>query len=75
MKLILISILILVITSCNCNCHTFKYKKGDIVEQKIVRGLLVVKDTLTLYGEPSYKLIDGKGSNRVIEEYKLELIK
>ena len=60
-----------VLTSCNdCMCN-WKFEKGDVVEQKLVKGLLVVQDTVTINGEKSYRLISGKGSRRTIEEYKL----
>lgn len=61
----------IIILSGSCTCRDWKFKKGDIVEQKLVKGLLVVQDTLTLNGENSYRLISGTGKRRIIEEYKL----
>jgi hypothetical protein len=67
-KLVLI---VLVGLLLSCNDTEWKYKKGDVVEQKLVKGLLVVKDTITKNNEQCYKLVSGTGSHRVIEEYKL----
>ena len=69
MRSALFLIAISMFTSCNFN--NWKFKKGDIVEQKLVRGLLVVQDTITINGENGYRLISGTGKRRIIEEYKL----
>lgn len=69
MKRVLLIVAIAALTSCNYN--NWQYKKGDVVEQKLVKGLLVVQDTVTINGEKSYRLISGTGSRRTIEEYKL----
>jgi hypothetical protein len=63
-------IAIAALTACDCACN-WKFEKGDVVEQKLVKGLLVVQDTVTINGEKSYRLISGTGSRRTIEEYKL----
>lgn len=69
MKLGLLIVVIAALTSCNFN--NWKFKKGDIVEQKLVKGLLIVQDTVTINGENGYHLISGTGKRRKIEEYKL----
>lgn len=69
MKLSLLIVVIAALTSCNYN--NWQYKKGDVVEQKLVKGLLVVQDTVTINGENGYLLISGTGKRRKIEEYKL----
>ena len=68
-KLLLVGLVGLL--SCNCNQKEWRFKKGDLVEQKLVKGLLVVQDTITKNNEQCYKLISGTGTHRVIEEYKL----
>lgn len=73
MKVIGLFIIILLLYSCND--YEWKYKKGDVVEQKLVKGLLLVQDTARINNEPAYKLISGTGSHRLIEEYKLEYVK
>ena len=60
-----------ILVSCNCDQKEWMYKRGDLVEQKLVKGLLVVQDTITKNNEQCYKLVSGTGSHRVIEEYKL----
>lgn len=75
MKVIGLFITILSLYSCSDSCHQWKYKKGDVVEQKLVKGLLLVQDTTRINNEPAYKLISGTGSHRLIEEYKLEYVK
>ena len=69
-KLLLVGLVGLLL-SCNCNQKEWRFKKGDLVEQKLVKGLLVVQDTITKNNEQCYKLISGTGTHRVIEEYKL----
>ena len=44
-KLLLVGLVGLL--SCNCNQKEWRFKKGDLVEQKLVKGLLVVQDTIT----------------------------
>jgi hypothetical protein len=68
-KLFLIALIGLL--SCNCKQKPWQFRKGDIVEQKLVKGLLVVQDTMTKNNEQCYKLISGTGKQRIIEEYKL----
>ena len=69
-KLLLVGLFGLLL-SCNCDQKEWRFKKGDLVEQKLVKGLLVVQDTITKNNEQCYKLISGTGKHRVIEEYKL----
>ena len=69
-KLLLVGLFGLLL-SCNCDQKEWRFKKGDLVEQKLVKGLLVVQDTITKNNEQCYKLISGTGTHRVIEEYKL----
>jgi hypothetical protein len=71
MKKIILIVLVGVLLSCNCDQKDWRFKKGDLVEQKLVKGLLVVQDTITKNNEQCYKLISGTGTHRVIEEYKL----
>lgn len=70
MKRVLFIVAISALTACDCACN-WKFEKGDVVEQKLVKGLLVVQDTVTINSEKSYHLISGTGSRRTIEEYKL----
>lgn len=71
MKTFVFLIAIVTLTSCGeCMCN-WEFKKGDLVEQKLVKGLLVVEDTVTINGEKGYHLVSGTGSKRTIEEYKL----
>jgi len=71
MKKLLLILILVASAGCNYNCKNWKFKKGDLVEQKLVKGLLVVQDTITNNEEPCYKLVNGRGSHRIIEEYKL----
>ncbi len=71
MKKIILIVLVGVLLSCNCDQKDWRFKKGDLVEQKLVKGLLVVQDTITKNNEQCYKLVSGTGKHRIIEEYKL----
>ena len=71
MKKIILIVLVGVLLSCNCDQKEWRFKKGDLVEQKLVKGLLVVQDTITKNNELCYKLVSGTGKHRIIEEYKL----
>jgi hypothetical protein len=77
MKLVVIIFSLILLTSCDCGCDVTKYgkhkfKKGDVVYNKISDIKILILDTLRVDCELHYEVVDATNNYHYASEVELK---